>query len=368
MSNIEWTEKTWNPVVGCTAISPGCKHCYAETMAKRLKAMALADIASGKDPGRKKHYIGAINDRGKWSGMMIEVPEALTDPLRTKKPTRWFVNSMSDLFHEGVSDEYIDRVFAVMALTPQHTYQILTKRPERMWGYVAHAKWERLRNWMNRGPSGEAVDFGNLTTMAHRVTKGTKYEFFNIKNWPLPNVWLGVSVENQKEADRRIPILLKTFAAVRWISAEPLLGEIDLTKLYGSINIKQSYNVVVNALTGMYGAAWTGRETKLTDSGRKTDRLDWVVVGGESGPGARPFDIQWARDVIAQCKTAGVPCFVKQLGAAPYSPGHYPLLQRAHTYAVDEDKTYLHLNNKKGGDMSEWPEDLRVREMPEVSR
>jgi protein gp37 len=200
--------------------------------------------------------------------------DRLDQPLRWTKPRKVFVNSMSDLFHEDVPDAFIDRVFAVMALAPQHTFQILTKRAERMREYMSGRRTRRgdraVRPHERRAP---------------RIAKGSY-------SWPLPNVWLGVSVENQHFADERIPLLLQTPAAVRFISAEPLLGPVDL-------------------------AHW------LDDIPSGSRRLDWVIVGGESGPGARPFDLAWARSIVQQCQAAGVPVFVKQLGASAATPATY---------------------------------------------
>lgn len=241
-SRIEWTEATWNPVTGCTKVSPGCDYCYAERIDERF--------------------------HGKGSFAVVRrSEEKLYLPLRWRKPRRVFVNSMSDLFHDDVPDSFIARVFAVMAQTPQHTYQVLTKRHGRMRSLMnAWAPVTGRPPWVHTGP------------------------------WPLPNVWLGVSVENQQWADIRIPALLDTPAAVRWISAEPLLGPVDL----GNVG-------VVDALLGDGLAG-------LMDVPPARPRLDWVVAGGESGPGARPMHPDWARSLRDQCAAAGVPFFFKQWG------------------------------------------------------
>ena len=211
-SRIEWTEQTWNPTVGCTKISPGCKNCYAETMAKRLQAMGM---------------------RGYENGFRLTLmPERLSEPLERRKPTVYFVNSMSDLFHEKVPFAYIRQVFDVMAQAPQHTFQVLTKRAERMAEFCA----------------GVTVP---------------------------PNVWLGVSVENRKHGVPRIGVLREIEASVRFLSIEPLLehlGEIDLTGIH------------------------------------------WVIVGGESGPKARPMKREWVDDIKRQCDQADVAFFFKQWG------------------------------------------------------
>jgi len=211
-SAIEWTEQTWNPVVGCTKLSPGCKHCYAERMAERLEAIGV---------------------RGYENGFKLTlVPERLEDPLRRKKPTVYFVNSMSDLFHKDIPDEYISRVLGIIRQTPQHTYQILTKRADRLQKYfLSHAA-------------------------------------------PV-NAWLGTSVENRKHGLPRIDKLRDVQATIRFLSIEPLLediGEIDLTNIH------------------------------------------WVIVGGESGPKARPMKSEWVMSIKKQCEQQNVAFFFKQWG------------------------------------------------------
>jgi protein gp37 len=271
-TGIEWTDATWNPVTGCTNISLGCKNCYAERDFARM-------AANPKLPS----YLGR-----KFTDVRCH-PERLDAPLHWEKPRRVFVNSMSDLFHEDVPDEFIQGVFRTMAHATQHTFQILTKRPERMRRYV-------------------------LSTRNPAVIR-------------LPNVWLGVSVENQPTADERIPILLNTPAAMRFLSVEPMLERIDLQ------------------LEPRGGDA-IGHHS-----------IDWVIVGGESGPNARPCNLNWLLDIVRQCKAAGVPCFVKQLGSraiAPETPGFGAMCSDG----------FLRLRHNKGGYPAEWHESLRVREYP----
>lgn len=233
-TKIEWTDETWNPVTGCTKVSEGCDHCYAETIAHRFT-------------GTKAYP----------NGFDVTLrPERLDQPLRWKRPRKVFVNSMSDLFHKDVPDDYIARVFAAMALAPQHTFQVLTKRPGRMRSLLSSEQFESA------------------------VFLATEGRFEGYFPWPLPNVWLGTSVENQKWADVRIPLLLDTPAAIRFLSCEPLLGPIDLF-------------------------AWN------IDRGM---RVDWVIVGGESGPHARPMHPDWARQLRDDCLTAGIPFHFKQWG------------------------------------------------------
>ncbi len=258
-SGIEWTDATWNPVTGCTKVSPGCDHCYAETFAERWR-------------GTAGHYFER--------GFDVQLrPEKVTLPLSWRKPRRVFVNSMSDLFHDDVPDEYIARVFAVMAACPQHTFQILTKRQARM------------RSLLNRGRVGTAGFFDDVEEAMADYTNAEP------AGWPLPNVWLGVSTEDQKWADIRIPALLDTPAAVRWISAEPLLGPIQVRRY-------------LSGRLADWEAELLGASNDVTTAGG----LDWVVVGGESGRGARPMHPSWARSLRDQCSAAGVPFLFKQWG------------------------------------------------------
>jgi len=244
MSKIEWTDETWNPVTGCTKVSPGCKHCYAERMATRLRGR---HGYPEDDPFRVTLH-----------------PDRLDQPLRWRQPRRVFVCSMSDLFHPDVPDEYIRSVFVSMETSHKHTFQVLTKRPERMAGFLQD--W-----WSMTSPYGED-SYG-----------------------PAPNVWLGTSVEDQERADERIPHLLKTPAAVRFLSCEPLLGPVALS----------------NWLPPR-PPAYPGYPQEADLAG---PHLNWVIVGGESGPGARPMNPDWARSIRDQCQAVGVPFFFKQHGA-----------------------------------------------------
>lgn len=257
-TRIEWTDATWGPVTGCTKVSSGCDNCYAESIATRFA-------------GTKAYPDGfAVTLR----------PERLDQPLRWKRPRRIFVNSMSDLFHADVPDEYIARVWAVMALAPHHTFQVLTKRHGRMRSLLSSVRWEDLLIGTGMWP----ID--------HDPAK------------PPSNVWLGVSVEDQKTADLRIPALLETPAAVRWLSCEPLLGKVDLRGLMQCFHCKTGH---------MFGPC--GRHGRPLPYGVLSKRhIDWVVVGGESGPRARPMHPDWARSLRDQCAAAGVPLVFKQWG------------------------------------------------------
>ena len=311
----------------------------------------------------------------RWTGEVRFLPERLGEPLRWRKPRRVFVNSMSDLFHEGVSNEQIAAVFGVMAACPQHTFQVLTKRPERArewfaWAEKLVAGYDLLRDGM---PSALLTCAWEMcTSEAWEVELGDEWitpdaAIFGA-TWPLPNVWLGVSVEDQATADERIPLLLECPAAVRWVSYEPALGPVDFRYLQ-----PKDPPVEIDALRGTHGV--------LRPHGGTNERLDWIVIGGESGPGARPFDLAWARSTIAQCREASVPCFVKQLGARPIDSAlrdvwcngehHYTrapndLLvaeaERHPSYRVTPHDLSRLLRDRKGGDMNEWPGELRVRE------
>jgi protein gp37 len=263
MSKIEWTEKTWNPIIGCDKVSEGCKNCYAMRMAWRL--MHNPKTAAKYEGVAKKTEGGAIN----WTGNLNFLSDVLTLPLRTKKPTVWFVNSMSDLFHDEVPNEWIDAVMQVIEHTPHHTYQVLTKRPGRMAAYF-NAYYPYL--YKKAGYKG------------------------------LENLWLGVSVEHQKAADERIPHLLATPAAVRFVSCEPLLGPVDLTCI-------RQYNGEGEHIAS-YQVLWP--INNCGDSNRPA--IDWVIVGGESGPNARPMHPDWVRMLRKHCHAAGVPFFFKQWG------------------------------------------------------
>jgi protein gp37 len=315
-SNIEWTEETWNPIVGCSIVSPGCTNCYAMKMAARIEAMARATWHRGVGPVELLiggQYIGTtkkVNGKAVWTGKLALAPDStLLAPLRRKKPTTYFVNSMGDLFHEDCPDEWIDRVFAVMALTPQHTYQVLTKRAARMRDYIneddtptriAEVAYDLWTQHLCPAPSGWFRL--NIT----RDDDDLKDASMELSTWPLPNVWLGVSTERQQEADERIPHLLRTPAAVRFISAEPLLGPIDLAAIAGN------QHLAFDSLTGQLKSQLTG---ELIAAYPRDAHIDWVIAGGESGPNARPMHPDWARRLRDQCKAPGVPFFFKQWGS-----------------------------------------------------
>lgn len=316
-TGIEWTHvpgyrgATWNPVRGCTKISPGCKHCYAETFAERFRGVAGHPYGQGFD--------------------LRLVPEKLDEPLRATKPRAYFVNSMSDLFQADVPFEFVAATFGVMAATSRHLHMVLTKRADRMAEFMRAVPvddgtsftGEPLRSISEDDDRYENVlhplrAAGDAIFAAATAAKRSPHDATEAFNntildsyfpWPLPNVWLGVSVEDRKYGLPRIDILRETPAAVRFLSVEPLLedlGELDLTGIH------------------------------------------WVVVGGESGNGARVCDLRWIRSVVAQCRAAKVPVFVKQLGAHPRGG----------------DGVLVQLTSKKGGALADLPPDLRIREFP----
>lgn len=388
-TKIEWTRsedgtpgETWNPLRGCSAVSSGCKNCYAMRMAHRFSG-----------PGKAYDGLTRLTSAGpKWTGKIRLVPEKLEEPLHWKKPRRIFVNSMSDLFHDEVPDEFIVEVFVRMAIARQHTYQILTKRSERMQEVMSGMEekfWASLESW----------DSADLQRRG--VTRGVYYSFA----WPLPNVHLYVSVEDQDSANERIPHLLQTPAAVRGVSMEPLLGGVDIglqsatcdcctDKRWPSRWVRLRSPVrsdfpelgnVLRAEAGTYLARSNQHgalsvATERGDLGIKPAEfeclpsLDHVIVGGESGPGARPCNIEWIRSIVRQCKAAGVPAFVKQLGAKPKGwcvnrliPGSLEAEDGfCDSYESGEggdcgDRCFM-LQSRKGADMAEWPADLRVQE------
>ena len=297
MSKIEWTEKTWNPVVGCTRVSAGCDNCYAAAMTNRLSAMGQTEYDG-------LTVLNGAGDRH-FNGVVRCLEERLQIPIKRRKPTMYFVNSMSDLFHAKVPPSFLEKVLDVIEATPQHTYQVLTKRPEKM---------------------------ANLMTAYSKT---------------LANLWLGTSIEDQTTANERIPHLLRCPAAVRFLSVEPMLGDIRI------------------ALSQLCECPRTGEvHLRCEHEERETWKpaIQWLIVGGESGPGARPCDVRWIRSIVAQCKAAGVPCFVKQLGSAPFSAEDRITYKGCAIKSPQGFSRYL--NHRKGGDWNEWPEDLRVRQYP----
>ena len=306
-TSIQWATAVWNPTTGCTRVSAGCDNCYAFALHDRRHVA----WKRGRMPKAAPQYHLPFS-------RVQTFPDRLDWPLRHRKPERIFVDSMADLFHEDVPDEYLRRVFLTMGAAYQHRFLVLTKRPQRMREFVSEPSMREA--------------------------------FTEVPGWPLPNVWLGTSVEDQKAADERIPHLLATPAAVRFLSCEPLLGPVDLTRLtIIPPDPPHGPGVWMNALTGHV----IGPDDMLPE------RVDWVIIGGESGPRARPMDLAWARSLVEHCRAAGIAPFVKQLGARPQIDG-VPMSGGD----PDGRGPLVGLRDRKGGDIDEWPADLRVREFP----
>jgi len=319
-TKIQWTEATWNPTRGCSRVNQDCDNCYAMREAHRH------DHVGGAYEGLTR-----IGKRGvDWSGVVRPIHDKLDLPLRWKRPRMVFVNSMSDLFHPSLSNEEIAAVFGVMSACPQHTFQVLTKRPERA------AEWF---GWFSRGHGRDdtadvaitcALGVHELNQYVTRNDKDVDDEpgawddlIENPPEWPLQNVWLGISAGHQKALDEFTPELLRCPAALHWLSLEPLLEALDISE-------------------------WLPNDDP--DTGES--QIRWVVAGGESGNGARVCDVSWLEELRDACALARVPFFLKQLGAVA-------------SMLTEDGGGELTLAHRKGGDIYEWPESLRVREFPQ---
>lgn len=342
---IEWTDATWTPIrarrhnqpggpvthVGwhCEKVSAGCDNCYAQGINLRLGT---------KLPFKPGH----LAPRGEVEVFLDD--RMLTAPLRWRRPRRIFVNSMTDTFGPFVTDAMLDEIFAIMALCPQHTFQVLTKRPERMREYVLGLNCDGARRFVIATAAEQiANNFPIWEGNGYRLWDGYAGKAWDVKvtsvlqgpQWPLPNVWLGTSIEDQPTADARIPHLLATPAAIRFASAEPLLGRLDLTEVGTIDSVRSAFPDLVQRLdlhmrphtiNGMQIEAVGSRFQATTYyqtpdhmggfevGSRYYPRLDWVIVGGESGPGARPMHPDMVRSVRDQCIAAGVAFFFKQWG------------------------------------------------------
>lgn len=355
-TGIQWTDETWNPTRGCSRVSAGCENCYAEVVAARF---------SGKGQAYEGLARRRSNGEAQWTGKVVLVEKQLDWPLRWKgsakaraegRRSRIFVDSMSDLFHKELLDEEIAQVFAVMAAAHTYDFQILTKRPERQRELMSSMEFRENVSMFLTGAIDERVDPTYRRTSDLRATAPDVMG----EGWPLKNVWSGTSVENQEAADERIPILLDTPAAVRFLSCEPLLGPIQFP------------------LPCVGSRFWSD--------------LHWVICGGESGSKARPCDVGWIRSIVAQCAEAKVPCFVKQMGKwitgdhtgqgrTGFDTGFVvnrwlledgsvfvPPIIGANAHRRPENAIAFGNCDTHGGNWIEWPKDLRVREFPQAVR
>lgn len=321
-TKIEWTDETWNPTRGCRRVSEGCRNCYAEVTAARWcgEGMPYEGVAKMTAKGAR------------WTGEGMFVASALDDPLRWTRPRLIFVNSMSDLFFEAFSFEQIAAIFGVMAGATKHTFQVLTKRPERAREFFEWLAAECYEGFKEVRTTQGVLEL-HANTMLEEAGSKKRVALEDV-SWPIPNVWLGVSAENQDTATSRIPILLELEAAVRFVSAEPLLGPITFDELM------LEDGTILDAARGV----------RHWESGAKqrVDALDWIIVGGESGHGARAMELSWVESIVDQLEDTEVALFVKQMGGV---------------WAKASDTS-----SSKGGDMEDWPAHLRVRQFPGEER
>lgn len=347
MTAIEWTDVSWNPTRGCTRVSAGCDNCYAIRQARRQ------DRPGGAYEGltRRRKKDGKLD----WSGRVRFVADALVKPLRWREPRHVFVNSMSDLFHPSLTNEQIAAVFGVMAVSGRHTFQVLTKQATRMRQWFEWLSEAGDPTWRIR----ECIDYAAQMLPPPKSDRELEKMTRHGEAWPLPNVWIGVSAEDQQRADERVPELIQTPATVRFISAEPLLGRVHLAPWLQS------------AVQGPQG------DWPLNERGWFR-RIDWVIVGGESGLGARPYHREWAQRIVEECRAAGTACFHKQMGAHVVDRNDVGFDgENDDVWPENTDTMLLErfqgadcrvlLKHRKGADMSEWPEALRIRQYPEVA-
>lgn len=310
-TQIEWADHTWSPWRGCAKVSPGCANCYAETLSKR-NPKVLGSWGKGAPRVLAKNW----GDPMRWQKRTaMDMPRPRVFP------------SLCDWLDEEVSPAWLAEFLALINLTPRLDWLLLTKRPE---------------NWRER------IDAAALASTSFHQRWLVEW----LGGTPPPNVWVGVSVEDQIRADERIPLLLEIPAALRWLSVEPMLGPVDLC------HVETEEGSSLDSLTGDWGVEGRGH------TGPKPERVDWVVIGGESGRKSRWCDVKWVRSVISECQLAGVPVFVKQLGSRPFRSWDGPPGSTIPEIAATIGIAWT-LNHPKGGDPAEWTSDLRVREFPE---
>jgi protein gp37 len=345
-TKIEWTQETINLAVGCTKCSPGCDNCYAAKLAAtRLKHCSdYAGLAFAEgEPGHTGY---------EWTEEVRLLEHNLEKIIHMRQPRMIFLNSMGDLFHKSVPDQFLDRVFAAIALCPQHTFQMLTKRPDRMLKYSS-------------SPIGGTTRRDWVMVAAARMLNRSNMSGF--PDWPLQNLWLGVTAENQEQADKRIPLLLQTPAAVRFVSVEPMLSSVDLTEL--NMLREAAPLLRYNALTGVahfsFGDGGDAEFQENTDGeSLSRGKLDWVICGGETGQNARPMHPDWVRSLRDQCEGAGVPFYFKSWGewvSAYMDIEGYLQMQNEDTFLDHNGSNDYKFNDTK---MHIWEKGLTPLEMP----
>lgn len=328
---MKWWDKSWNTLIGCSHASSGCSNCYGE----RLAATRLRHLPT--------YGLVVQSDKPRWNGKVLDLTDRLGDPLRWRKPQRIFVNDMGDTFHPEVSFTYITAMFGVMAACPQHTFMLLTKRPERMLEFY---RWVEKREMEGRSMFCDDSPEWRIWQMLHVSArrKGVKVPSHHGGGWPLPNVWVGTTCEDQTRAEERIPFLIQVPAVVRFLSLEPLLGDINI------------------GLMGTQPSTWmNGQQYRMVHQD-----IHWAITGGESGPRARQCAREWLVNIVRQCHEAGTPCFVKQLGSA-YVDEKNAIGGRYVKVPEEYGSPVKRLKDMAGRDMAEWPSSLRVRQYPEAT-
>lgn len=303
-----WWDRNWPVLEGCTPCSPACDNCFAAEYAHRFE-------------GSLPYLRGLTTPEGKWNGTVIMRQDQLDLPLKTKKPTVWFVAERSDLFHPAVTDEYLDRIFAVMAMSPQHTFMVLTKRPERMRDYFS--------GWVG----------------GSREVKTSSPNIMGELRLPFPNLWIGVTAENQEQADKRIPFLLQTRAEHRFVSIEPLLSGIEISPYFWPQRLWMRNQV-----------AFAEKAHEYPDC--MVPMLDWVICGGESGRNARPVHPDWLRTLRDQCAAVGVPFFFKQWGE--WAPREIALKVYGEDYDPENKVAMARIGKKASGRLLDGKEHLEL--------
>lgn len=368
---IEWTDVSANPLRAvtregktgwaCVKVSSGCANCYAESVNRRFGTGRPFTADGMKD-------VRVVLDEQRITRM---VTASIRGPFRAPdgRP-KCFIGDMTDIFGPWVDDDTLDCIFATFALRPDIDFQVLTKRPERMAEYLLTGG--SIGERYNERETHVGLTALGMVLDACSVNYGSKLgngvmlrRDGELCAWPLPNVWLGTSVEDQQRADERIPHLLRCPAAVRFLSVEPLLGPVDLRRWVGGSDTSEYDVEPTDAHCVVCGCVWD-EDDGSHECPPGFIRPSWVIVGGESGPKARPCNAEWMHSVVRQCSAAGVPCFVKQLGAC-FSDAINGIAGRSLDIPPEGMELLSHrLRDPKGGDMSEWPDDLRVRHWPVV--